>query len=230
ADTWPLPNTRWQRYYLHSKGNANTMSGDGVLSPDEPGSEPVDTFVYDPHQPVPTVGGSMIGGTAGFGLVAGPLEQSPVEKRNDVLCYTTTELEEDVEITGPLEMHIFAATTVKDTDFTAKLVDVCPDGRSYNLSDGIKRARGLKSESDPELIKPGDIYEYVITLGPTSQLFRKGHRIRIDISSSNFPYYDRNMNTGNPIGEDARGITATQTIFHQPDYSSYIDLPVIPGS
>ena len=228
ADTWPLQQTRWQRFYLHSRGNANTFSGDGVLSRNEPGSEPTDTFIYDPHNPVPTVGGSMIGGAAGFGLVAGPLEQSPVEKRTDVLCYTSDELKEDVEITGPLEMHVFAATSARDTDFTAKLIDVFPDGRSYNLVDGIRRARGLKSEEQPELVTPGEVYEYVITMGPTSQLFRKGHRIRIDISSSNFPYYDRNMNTGNPIGEDAEGIIATQTVYHQSEYTSYIDLPIIP--
>jgi putative CocE/NonD family hydrolase len=228
ADTWPLPQTRWQRFYLHSSGNANTLSGDGVLSADEPRSEPTDAFIYDPHDPMPTVGGSMIGGAAGFGLVAGPLEQSPVEKRTDVLCYTSAELKEDVEITGPLEMHIFAATSARDTDFTAKLVDVFPDGRSYNLVDGIRRARGLKSEEQPELVTPGEVYEYVITMGTTSQLFRKGHRIRIDISSSNFPYYDRNMNTGNPIGEDAEGIIATQTVYHQSEYTSYIDVPIIP--
>lgn len=165
----------------------------------------------------------------GVGLVEGPVEQSHVEKRSDVLCYTTPELEEPVEVTGPLEMHLFAATSAKDTDFTAKLVDVYPDGRSYNLTEGIKRARALKSAAYPDLINPGEVYEYVITMGNTSQLFRKGHRIRIDISSSNFPMFDRNMNTGNPIGEDAQGIPATQTVYHQPAYASYIDLPVIPG-
>lgn len=229
ADTWPLPQTQWQRFYLHSKGKANTAAGDGVLSRDEPAvSEPSDTFVYDPLNPVPTTGGALVGGVSVFGMVAGPLEQSHLEMRNDILCYTTADLKEDIEITGPLEIHLFAATSVRDTDFTAKLVDVRPDGGSYNLVDGIKRARGLKSNVKPELINPGEVYEYIITMGPTSQLFRKGHRIRIDISSSNFPLYDRNMNTGNPIGEDARGIVATQTVYHQAEYASYIDLPVIP--
>jgi len=225
ADAWPLPQTRWQRFYLHSRGCANTAAGDGLLSRDEPGSEPVDTFVYDPLHPVPSVGGRIVG----VGLVEGPVEQSHVEKRSDVLCYTTPELEEPVEVTGPLEMHLFAATSARDTDFTAKLVDVYPDGRSYNLTEGIKRARALKSAAHPDLINPGEVYEYVITMGNTSQLFRKGHRIRIDISSSNFPMFDRNMNTGNPIGEDAQGIPATQTVYHQPGYASYIDLPVITG-
>jgi len=229
ADAWPLPQTEWQRYYLHSRGRANTSIGDGRLTREEPGAESPDTFVYDPHNPVPTVGGSLVAAPAGFGFVAGPLEQSHLETRPDVLCYTTPELKQDLEITGPLEVHIFASTTAKDTDFTAKLVDVYPDGRSHNLLDGIKRARGLKSEDRVEFINPGEVYEFVITLGPTSQLFRRGHRLRIDISSSNFPLYDRNMNTGNPIGEDARGVPATQTVYHQKEYASYIDLPVIPG-
>jgi len=214
---------------MHSKGKANTAAGDGTLTRDEPAaSEPPDTFKYDPLYPVPTVGGALIGGLPILGLVSGPLDQSNIEKRNDVLCYTTPELKEGTEITGPLEIHLFAATSARDTDFTAKLVDVYPDGRSHNLSDGIKRARGLKSDTKPELINPGEVYEYIITMGPTSQLFRKGHRIRIDISSSNFPMYDRNMNTGNPIGEDARGIVATQTVYHQAQYATYIELPVIP--
>jgi putative CocE/NonD family hydrolase len=223
ADTWPLPETQWQRFYLHSNGNANTAAGDGRLSRDEPGSESPDTFIYDPHNPVPTVGG----GFFGTGLVPGPLEQYYTGKRSDVLCYTTPELKEDLEVTGPLKIHLFAATTARDTDFTARVVDVYPDGRAYNLVDGIKRARALKSVEQPELINPGEVYEYVISMGNTSNLFRKGHRIRIQISSSNFPMFDRNMNTGNPIGEDSRGIIANQSIYHNTEYTSYIDLPVI---
>ncbi|MFC1533858.1 CocE/NonD family hydrolase [Thermodesulfobacteriota bacterium] len=228
ADTWPLPQTQWQRFYLHSKGNANTSTGNGILSTDEPGSEPPDIFVYDPHRPVPTLGGSIVAAPAGFGFTAGPLDQSQNEKRNDLLCYTTPELKEDVEVSGPLEIHVFAATSARDTDFTAMLVDVHPDGRTHNVAGGIKRARGLISAHKPELITPGEVNEYIISLGHSSQLFRRGHRIRVDISSSNFPLYDRNMNTGNPIGEDAVGIPAMQTVFHQSEYASYLDLPVIP--
>ena len=227
ADTWPLPQTQWQRFYLHSNGNANTSRGDGLLSREEPHSEPNDYFVYNPHLPVPSVGGRL---NVMAGLIAGPLDQSHIEGRHDILCYTTPELQEDTEITGPLEMHLFAATSARDTDFTAKLVDVYPDGRAYNITEGIKRARGLKSTSQPELVNPGEVNEYIIGLSHTSQLFWKGHRIRIEISSSNFPMFDRNMNTGNPIGEDTEGITAMQTIYHQQEYASYIDLPVIPNS
>ena len=225
ADGWPLPQTEWQRFYLHSQGGANTAAGDGVLSRDEPGSEPPDVFVYNPHRPVPSVGGRLLG----VGLAPGPLEQSHVEKRSDVLCYTTPELQADMEVTGPLEIHVFAATSARDTDFTAKLVDVYPDGRVYNLVEGIERARGRKSESQPELVNPGQVYEYMIAMGDSSQMFRKGHRIRVEISSSNFPAFDRNMNTGNPIGEDAYGIPAMQTVYHQSGYASYMDLPVIPS-
>lgn len=223
ADVWPLPQTHWQRFFLHSKGGANTANGDGLLTRAEPGSELPDIFVYNPHRPVPTTGGR---GVSAARYIAGPIDQSHIEKRSDILCYTTPELEKDTEITGPLELHLFAATSARDTDFIAKLIDVCPDGRAFNVTDGVIRACYRKSILQPELVTPGEVNEYIINMAHTSQLFRKGHRIRIDITSSNFPYLDRNMNTGNPIGEDAQGIPATQTIYHQPKYASYIDLPV----
>jgi len=225
ADDWPLPQTEWQRFFLHSKGRANSVTGDGLLSRDVPGTEPADIYVYDPRFPVPTVGGRILPSGS---LVPGPFDQTPVEKRNDVLCYTTPELKEEIEVTGPLMLHLFAATSVKDTDFVAKLVDVYPDGSAYNVSEGCIRARFRKSVLQPEPVNPGEVYEYVIDLAATSIAFGKGHRIRIDVTSSNFPRIDRNMNTGNPFGEDAEGIPAVQTIYHQPDYTSYIDLPVIP--
>jgi putative CocE/NonD family hydrolase len=224
ADDWPLPQTQWQRFYLHSKGHANSSTGDGWLSQDRPASEAPDIFIYDPLFPVPTTG---CRGHELMGLVSGPFDQSRIEKREDILCYTTPELKEDIEITGPLELHLFASTSARDTDFTAKLVDVYPDGRAFNVAAGIIRARFRHSCFTPELLTPGEVIEYLINLSGTSQLFRKGHCIRIDVSSSNFPEYDRNMNTGNPIGEDAAGIRAQQTLFHQTDISSYIDFPVI---
>jgi uncharacterized protein len=224
AEDWPLPQTIWQRYFLHSQGRANSSDGNGLLSRNEPGNEPFDTFIYDPHSPVRTTGGAW---AAGNGFVSGPLDQSHIERRSDVLCYTTPELKEDLEVTGPLVLHLFATTSARDTDFTAKLVDIYPDGHCYNVADGIIRARFRKSVFSPEQLNPGEVYEYTINLVATSQLFRRGHRLRIDVSSSNFPAFDRNMNTGNPIGEDARGIQATQSIFHQRQYPSFIDLPVI---
>jgi uncharacterized protein len=224
ADTWPVPGTQWQRFYFHSQGKANSSRGNGRLNKDEPGSESPDIFIYDPHSPVPTLGGAWAHGN---GYVPGPLDQSRIEQREDILCYTTPELKEEVEVTGPLELHLFAASSARDTDFTAKLVDVYPDGRSFNVADGIIRARYRKSVFSPELLEPGQIIEYVIDMVGTSQLFKRDHRIRIDVSSSNFPAFDRNLNTGNPIGEDARGIIARQTIYHQAGYASYIDLPTI---
>jgi len=227
ASEWPLPQTTWQRFFLHSRAGANSYSGDGLLSRDEPQDEPPDTYVYNPLHPVPTAGGR--GGAAEGGFVAGPIDQARVERRADVLCYATRELGQDVEVTGPLNLHLFAATSCKDTDFTAKLVDVYPDGRAYNIADGIVRARYRNSISQPELLTPGEVVEFIIRLGPASQLFRRGHRIRIDIASSNFPTYDRNLNTGNRVGEDSEGIPALQTVFHQTGYASYIDLPIIPS-
>lgn len=226
ADAWPLPQTDWQRFFLHSKGRANSATGDGSLSRESSNGEPPDVFTYDPRFPVPTVGGNILPSGS---LVPGPFDQAGVEKRYDVLCYTTDELREDIEITGPLSLHLFAASSARDTDFTAKLVDVFPDGSAYNVSEGCIRARYRKSILQPAMINPGEIYEYEISLSATSNMFKKGHRIRIDVSSSNFPRIDRNMNTGNPFGEDAEGIAAVQRVFHQADAPSYIDMPVIPA-
>ena len=227
AETWPLPETVWQRFFLHSGGRANSASGDGRLGRDNPGSEPPDVFLYDPRFPVPTKGGRNL--PIGI-LVPGPLDQTPIEKRNDVLCYTTPELTEPLEVTGPTVLHLFAATQAPDTDFTAKLVNVYPDGSAYNVAEGSIRARFRKSILKPELIKPGETFEYTIDMGATGIVFDRGHRIRLDISSSNFPRIDRNLNTGNPFGQDAEGKPVIQTLFHQADFASYLDLPVIPGA
>ena len=227
ADAWPLPQTEWQRFFLHSKGRSNTAAGDGLLSRDTPGAEPADVYIYDPRFPVPTVGGRILPTGS---LIPGPFDQSRIEKRNDVLCYTTPELKEEIEATGPLLLHLFASTSAQDTDFTAKLIDVYPDGSAYNVAEGCIRARFRKSVLRPEPVDPGEVYEYMIDLAVTSIVFGRGHRIRIDVSSSNFPRLDRNMNTGNPFGEDAEGVPAVQTIYHRSDYASYIDMPVIPAT
>jgi len=228
ADTWPLLQTTWQRFFLHSQGNANSSTGDGLLNREEPGNEPADTYVYDPSNPVPTIGGKAAQAENGF--LAGPIDQFRIEHRDDVLCYTTLSLDQDIEITGPLELHLFVSSSCKDTDFTAKLVDVYPDGRAYNIANGIIRVKHRNSFLKSELLKPGEIVGIIIRLGPISQLFRQGHRIRIDVTSSDFPTFDRNMNTGNAVGVDTEGIPAFQTIYHQTGNASYIDLPVIPLS
>lgn len=225
AEQWPLPGTERQRYYLHSGGHANTAGGDGALSRVEPRSEGPDTYVYDPLDPVPTTGGRHIR----LGIMPGPRDQIYVERRGDVLCYTSAELTRDLEVTGDIWLHLFASTSARDTDFTAQLIDVYPNGRAFNMADGVIRTRFRKSiyREKAELVVPGEVNEYNIGLSVTSHLFRQGHRIRVDVSSSNFPAWARNMNTGNPPGEDTRGIAAHQSVFHQSGMASYIDLPVI---
>ena len=158
----------------------------------------------------------------------GVADQTVVEERPDVLVYTASPLEHDLEITGPIKVHLFAASTARDTDFTAKLLDVRPDGYAHNLQDGIVRARYRTSVAQPTFITPGKVYEYTIDLWATSHLLKAGHRLRIDISSSNFPRFDRNPNTGTPIGVDDRLELAQQTIHHSATYSSYVVLPIIP--
>ncbi len=227
ASAWPLPQTTWQRFFLHSCGKANSCSGDGGLNRDEPRNEPVDSYIYDPQNPVFTAGGR--GGIAENGFIYGPIDQIYVERREDVLCYTSPALDREIEVTGPLALHLFASSSCRDTDFTAKLVDVYPDGRAFNVADGVVRAQYRHSFYKPEFLQPGEIVEFIIRLGHASQVFLHGHHIRIDITSSNYPTFDRNMNTGHPIGEDAAGISALQTVFHQAGYASYIDLPVIPA-
>jgi hypothetical protein len=227
ADAWPPPQMKGQRFFLHSGGHANSAAGDGLLSRDEPKAELCDNYIYNPHFPTMTTGSR--GHMQLVRFPGSPQEQSQAERRTDMLCYTSPELKEDVEVTGSLLLHLYAATSARDTDFTAKLVDVYPDGRAYNVvCDGITRAKYRKSLFKPEPVTPGEINEYVVNMEAVSQLFRKGHRIRIDVASSSFPEYDRNMNTGNGVGEDKAGVAALQNIYHQSGYASYIDLPVIP--
>lgn len=221
---WPLARTQYTPYYFSSQGNANSPTGDGYLSPDKPDqTNPADQYIYDPDHPVPTVGGSMMFAAS----PPGPFDQTQLEQRDDVLSFTSSVLRVDMEVTGPLEVVLYAATSATDTDFTAKLVDVHPDGKAYNLNDGIIRARYRDSFEAPELIEPGKIYQYTINLWATSNVFKKGHRLRVDISSSNFPRFDRNPNTGHKFGENAKTAAATQTIYHNKQYPSHIILPLI---
>jgi len=225
ADDWPLPETRWTRYYLSSRGHAQTAAGDGILTCDAPGAEPRDRYLYDPRSPVPTTGGRSL--PTGK-LVPGPLDQTHVERRSDVLCYTTAELQEDLEVTGPVKLHLHAATSAEDTDFVAKLVDVYPDGAAYNVAEGVIRAKYRAGLLSPKPVVPGEVNEYTIDMANVSVVFRAGHRMRLDVTSSNFPRIDRNMNTGNPLGEDAEGVPAVQAVHHDATYPSHLFLPVIP--
>ncbi|MFI6309825.1 CocE/NonD family hydrolase [Nocardia fusca] len=223
---WPLPDTRYTDYHLTSGGSANTRDGDGALQLETPATEARDEFRYDPRDPLPTAGGALL--PAEPGLV-GPVDQRVVDSRADVLCYTGLVLTEPVEVTGFVELKVFVSASTVDTDITAKLVDVFPDGRAINLCDGILRLRYRNSLSEPELMTPGQVYEVTVPMSVTSNVFLPGHRIRLDVSGSNFPHYDRNSNTGGNISSEALEdmVVADTTIHHGGARPSRLVLPVI---
>ena len=224
---WPLKRTQYTNFYFHSAGRANSLNGDGVLSQEPPGDEEFDTYVYDPRNPVPTRGGPIIAKTNETSE-CGMFDQREIEARPDVLVYSTPPLDKNIEVTGPIMVKLYAVSSAPDTDFTVKLVDVWPDGGAYNLMDGIIRARYRESNTHPSLIEAGKLYMYTIDVWATSNLFKAGHRIRVEISSSNFPRFDRNHNTGHAFGGDTELRVALQKIFHDRDHPSQIVLPVIP--
>jgi putative CocE/NonD family hydrolase len=214
-DEWPLARARYTPFFLHGGGRANTLNGDGVLSLDPPSAEPPDTFSYDPMDPVPTVGAQ------------GIHDHRRVETRADVLIYSTPPLEEQVEVTGPVKLILYGASSAPDTDFTANLIDVAPNGYAANLCDGILRARYRDAARRSGLMEPGRPYQFTIDLIATSNLFQRGHRIRLEVSSSNFPRFDRNLNTGAPVAESSEPRIALQTIFHNSEHASRLLLPII---
>ena len=223
---YPLERTDYRAFYFSSGGKANGSAGDGRLSwtkPTVPSSS--DRFSYDPDKPVPSVGGNNCCGTP---TAAGPQDQRSIEKRQDVLVYTSDVLTEELEVTGPVKVVLHAASDAVDTDFVAKLVDVYPDGTSYNMAEGIVRARYRESLSKPSLMKPGQIYRFEIDLVGTSVAFQKGHRIRVHVTSSHFPQFDRNPNTGAAFGTTDKVRIAQQTIYHDAERPSHVLLPVIP--
>ena len=222
---WPPAEMRHVRYYLASGGHANSLNGDGALglSP-QPRAFP-DRFTYDPMKPTPTMGGAVCCNPAIFAW--GPMDQRPVERRRDVLVYTSAPLVEDLEVMGQVQMVLRAASDAPDTDFTAKLVDVFPTGEARNLTDGILRVRYRESLDRSVLMKPGEVYRLTIDVGVTSNVFRKGHSIRVEISSSNFPRFDRNLNTGKLVEDETEMRRANQVIYHDRNFHSYILLPVV---
>jgi putative CocE/NonD family hydrolase len=214
-------------YFLRSEGRANTLNGDGRLSLDPPrAAEPADHFLYNPLSPIPTCGGAHLHGIPGV-FDTGVQEQRAVQAREDVLVYTSAPLRQDTEVTGHVSVRLWAATSAPDTDWTAMLVDVHPDGRAYNVCDGILRARYRDSLEQPSPIEPGVAYPYILDLGPTSMLFRRGHCLRLTVSSSNFPAYARNLNTGDFHADEVEPRTATQTILHDADHPSVLTLPIV---
>jgi len=219
---WPLARTVYTPYYFHSDGSANSHHGNGRLSTIPPDKEKPDQYVYDPADPPKYI---FKPGSFQLGLNE---NQRSVEDRKDVLCFTSDVLEEDLEITGPLKVKLYASSDAKDTDFVARLVDVLPDGYAMRVNDGIIRARFRNSYREPELMVPGEVYEFTIDLWATSQVFKKGHRIRVEVLSSAFPKFDRNLNTGDKPGFSTEMRKAQQTIYHNKKYPSHIILPVIP--
>jgi uncharacterized protein len=226
---WPLLRTRFVKYYLRSGGRANGLFGDGVLSPTAPRAEASDSFTYDPASPVPSVGGpGCCSGTSE--AAAGAFDQSRVEQRQDVLVYSTPPLEEGLEVTGPLDLVLYVSSSARDTDFTAKLVDVYPDGTAYNIQESVLRARYREGFGREVWMEPGGTYRLRIDLKATSNYFGPGHRVRLEVSSSSFPRYDRNLNTGGRNYDEVRWVPARNTVHHAPDRASHLVLPIIPAT
>lgn len=222
ADGWPIPGTRFTKYYLHSGGRANSRFGDGTLSTSKPGAEPADDYVYDPGTPVPSRGlACCVGGPRGA------LDQSDVETRSDVLVYTTPPLMEGLEVTGPIELVLFASSSAKDTDFTGKLVDVLPDGGAYNVQEGILRARYRDGWNRKVWLGPGKVVRVPVSLEATGHYFERGHRIRLEVSSSNFPRFDRNLNTGGNNYDETTWVVARNAVHHSAAYPSHLVLPIV---
>ena len=223
---WPLERTHYTPLYLGSKGNANSASGDGILQWPPVRKARADTFTYDPKHPVPTIGGAICCDSKV--LPPGPLDQTPIEGRQDILVYTSPPLKDDIEVTGPVRVVLYAATSANDTDFTAKLVDLQSDGRPLLVTDGMQRLRYRASLSDPVFVRRNTKYQINVDAGVTSYVFAAGHKIRLEVSSSNFPRFDRNLNSTRPNAVETKLLKAHQTIFHEKRYPSAVILPIIP--
>ncbi|GAB4256992.1 MAG: CocE/NonD family hydrolase [Saprospiraceae bacterium] len=226
SETFPPENVEMTTYYLNSSGNANTMYGDGSLSSSPPPaiSNP-DKFTYDPMNPVPSLGGNVC--CTGNAIEGGAFDQRENEARQDVLVYTTPPLEEGVEVTGFIETTLYVSSDVKDTDFTIKLIDVYPDGTAYNLDETIQRARYREGYDKEVFMEEGKVYKVDLPLMTTSNFFEKGHQIRIEISSSNFPRFTRNLNTGGENYNESKAVIAHNVIHHSAQYPSAVRLPVV---
>jgi len=225
AREWPPEGARTRNLYLAGRGHANTAAGDGLLDEAPPRRGAADRFTFDPRDPAPTRGGAVCCDPRIFPW--GPMDQRPVEERRDVLVFSTRPLEQDLETVGPVKAVLWVATSTRDTDFTAKLVDVFPDGYARNLTDGILRLRYRNSLEHPEPVRPGAVYQIALDAGIVSNRFLKGHRIRVEISSSNFPRFDRNPNTGTAIAGETRLVKANQTIYHDREHPSHVVVTVM---
>ncbi len=224
---WPPPGIRPLRYFLHSDGHANSRFGSGALTAQAPGEEPPDTYVYDPRTPVPTVGGRSYAQSLS-GIRSGAIDQSDIEARHDVLVYSTPPLTKGVQLAGPVELVLYASSSARDTDFTAKLVDVYPDGVAYNVQDTILRARYREGYEKEVWMEAKTTYRLNLNLRSTANYFAPGHQIRLEISSSNFPFFDRNLNTGGNNYGESQWVVARNTVHHRGSAASQLTLSVLP--
>ena len=225
SETWPPKGAKMTTYYLDSKGSANSSSGDGVLTSSKPKSDNADRFTYDPMDPVPSYGGNVC--CTGNAIQGGAFDQQVMETREDILVYTTDVLKEGVEVSGFIESTLYVSSDAKDTDFTIKLIDVYPDGKAFNLDETIQRTRYREGYEKEVFMKKGEVYQVDLTPMSTSNYFEKGHRIRIEISSSNFPRFARNLNTGGNNYDEKEGVVAHNKIHHSSKYPSQIRLPIV---
>jgi putative CocE/NonD family hydrolase len=226
-DDWPPPQAKSTKYFLRSSGKANSLRGDGTLSTVAPRAETADSFLYDPSNPAPTIGGPLCCDMEH--MEPGPRDQRPVENRDDVLIYSIGPLTSDLEVTGPVTAELYVKSSAVDTDFTAKLVDVAPDGFAMNVAEGILRMRYRDSRERATLTNPGQVYKVTLDLWATSNLFLRGHSLRLEISSSNFPRFDRNFNTGEDIKFATKFVEATNTVLHDDQHPSALVLPIMPS-
>ena len=225
ADEWPPKKAKLKTYYLDSNGKANSLNGDGVLTTKIPKTDRPDEFTYDPMDPVPSYGGNVC--CTGNAVKGGAFDQQEMEKRDDILVYTTDVLKEGVEVSGFIESTLYVSSDVKDTDFTIKLIDVHPDGKAYNLDETIQRVRYREGYDKEVFMEKGKVYKVKLTPMSTSNYFKKGHRIRIEVSSSNFPRFARNLNTGGNNYDEKVGVVAKNKVHHSSKYPSQISLPMI---
>jgi putative CocE/NonD family hydrolase len=225
SGTWPPEGTEMKTYYLNSAGKANSLYGDGTLSLSAPQEDHADAFTYDPMMPVPSYGGNVC--CTGNAIQGGSFDQRQMESRNDILVYTSEVLEEGVEVSGFIESTLYVSSDAKDTDFTIKLIDVYPDGRAYNLDETIQRVRYREGYEKEVFMEEGQVYKVDLTPMATSNYFEKGHQIRIEVSSSNFPRFARNMNTGGNNYDETEGVVAHNRVHHSAEYPSQIRLPIM---
>ena len=225
SDTWPPKGAESLTYFLGSEGNANSRAGDGVLTTKPPKTDKPDNFIYDPMNPVPSHGGNVC--CTGNAVQGGSFDQQKMEERKDILVYTSDPLKEGMEVSGPVELTLYVSSDVKDTDFTLKLVDVYPDGRAFNLDESIQRVRYRKGYDKQVFMEQGKVYKVVVGPLTTSNFFDAGHRIRIEVSSSNFPRFDRNMNTGGKNYDEAQGVVAHNSVHHSAKYPASLKLTIV---